>query len=121
MLQFMNNLPSHVVGIHATGEVTKDDYDKILVPKIDELAKRQGEINYLLVLETDVTNFSLGSWWGDLKLGLKHFTQWNKIAVVTNERGVEWFSDIFRFFIPGKSRGFPLNELDEAIKWISEQ
>lgn len=121
MLQFIKDLPDDVVGIHAIGEVTKDDYEKVLVPRIDELAKRQGEIKYLLVLETDVQNFSAGSWWEDLKIGLKNFTKWNKIAVVTDQKSVEWFSDVFRFFIPGKSKGFPLHEVDKAIRWISEK
>lgn len=116
----MNDLPPNVVGIHATGDVTQDDYEQVLLPRIDSLAKRQKEINYLLFLETDVTNFSLGAWWDDLKMGLKHFSQWNKIAVVTNEKGVEWFSNVFTHFIPGNSRGFPLDQLEEAKKWIAE-
>jgi hypothetical protein len=120
MLQFINDLPPHVVGIHAIGEVTKEDLDKVLIPRIDELVKKQGEINYLLVLETDVQNFTAGAWWNDIKTGIKHFTKWNKIAVVSDQKGVEWFSDMFRFFIPGKSKGFALTELDEAVKWISE-
>jgi hypothetical protein len=121
MLQFINDLPDYVVGIHAIGEVTKEDYEKVLLPRINDLVKRQGEINYLLVLETDVKNFSAGSWWEDLKLGLKNFKKWNKIAVVTDQKSVEWFSDIFRFFIIGKSKGFRLIELDKAIQWISEK
>jgi hypothetical protein len=121
MLQFIRDLEPHVVGIHAVGEVTKEDVETVLIPHIDDLVKRQGEINYLLVLETDVKNFTAGAWWGDLKVGLKNFTKWNKIAIVSNQKGVEWFSDVFRFFIPGKSKGFSLNELDEAVKWISEK
>lgn len=120
MLQFINDLPANVVGIHAIGEVTDDDYDEILIPRLDELAKRQGKINYLLVLETDVSNFTMAAWWDDLKLGLKHFTQWNKIAVVSDQKGVQWFTDTFTHFIPGKSKGFALDELDAAVKWITE-
>lgn len=121
MLQFIKDLPDDVVGIHATGEVTKEDYDKVLIPRIDDLAKKQGKIKYLLVLETDVSNFSAAAWWDDLKIGLKHFTEWNKIAVVTDQKGVEWFTDVFKYFIPGKSKGFPLNELDEAVRWITKK
>jgi hypothetical protein len=119
MLQFINDLEPHVVGIHAIGEVTKEDMETVLLPRIDDLVKRQGEINYLLVLETDVKNFTIGAWWDDLKLGLKNFTKWNKIAVVSDQKGVEWFTDAFRFFVPGKSKGFSLDELDEAIKWVT--
>jgi len=113
-------LPPHVVGIHAIGEVTDDDYEQVLMPLLDEMVRRQGEINYILILETNVSNFTMAAWWRDLNLMLKHFTQWKKIAVVTDQKGVEWFSDVFRFFIPGKSRGFSLDKLDEAVQWVSE-
>ncbi|MDO3643358.1 STAS/SEC14 domain-containing protein [Mucilaginibacter sp. L3T2-6] len=119
MLRYIKDLPDHVVGIHAVGEVSKEDYEKVLIPRLEELVARQGEINYLLVLETDVGNFTAGAWWDDFKLGLKHFTKWNKIAIVTDQKLVEWFSDAFRLFIPGKSRGFSMAELDDAVKWIS--
>ena len=122
MLQFIKGLPPHVVGIHAIGEVTKEDVERVLMPKIEDLVKRQGEINYLLVLETNIQNFTAGAMWvNDVKVGLKNFTKWNKIAVVSDQKVVEWFSDIFRFFIPGKSKGFPLSELDDAVKWIAEE
>jgi len=121
MLRYIKDLPDHVVGIHAAGEVSKDDYEKVLIPRIEELVRRQGEINYLLILETNVGNFTAGAWWDDFKLGLKHFTQWNRIAVVTDQKGVEWASDALRLFIPGKSRGYPMAELDAAIKWVSEK
>ena len=119
MLRYIKDLPDHVIGVHAAGEVSKDDYEKVFIPRLEELVERQGEINCLLILETDIGNFTAGAWWDDFKLGLKHFSQWNKIAIVTDQKLVEWFSDAFRLFIPGKSRGFSMTELDEAIKWVS--
>jgi hypothetical protein len=121
MLQFINDLEPHVVGIHAIGEVTKEDVATVLMPRIDELVAKQGEINYLLVLETDVQNWTAGAWWDDLKMGLKNFTKWNKIAVVSDQKGVEWFTNVFTFFVPGKSKGYPLAELEEAVKWVTEK
>ena len=119
MLKYISDLPSHVVGIHASGEVTKADMERVVIPRVDELVARQGEINYLLVLDTDVGNFTVGAWWDDIKLGLKNFSKWNRIAVVTDQKGVEWFTDVFRYFVPGKSKGFSMSELDEAVAWIS--
>ncbi|WP_454803013.1 STAS/SEC14 domain-containing protein [Mucilaginibacter phyllosphaerae] len=121
MLQFINDLAPHVVGIHAVGDVTKEDIENVLLPRINDLAARQGEINYLLVLETDVQNWTAGAWWDDIKMGFKNFTKWNKIAVVSDQKGVQWFTDAFRFFVPGKSKGYALEQLDEAIKWISSK
>lgn len=122
MLQFINDLPENIVGIHAVGEVTKEDIDTVLIPRLDDLVKRQGEINYMLVLETNAQNFSAGAWLDDVKVGLKHFTKWKKVAVVTDQKSVEWFtSHVFKFLIPGKAKGFSLDKLEEAVKWISEE
>lgn len=121
MLQFIKDLEPHVVGIHAIGEVTKEDMEKVLLPRIDELVARQGEINYLLVLETDVQNWTAGAWWDDIKMGLKNFTKWNKIAVVSDQKGVQWFTNAFTYFVPGKSKGFSLQQLDEAIAFVTEK
>ena len=102
------------------GEVSKEDYEKVFIPRLEEFVARQGEINYLLILETDIGNFTAGAWWDDFMLGLKHFTQWNKIAIVTDQKVVEWLSDVFTVFIPGKSKGFSMAQLDAAVKWVSE-
>lgn len=119
MLSIMHDLPPHVVGIRATGAVTKQDFDEVLKPALDALVKRTGKINYLLLLETTVSNFTLGAWVDDLALGLKHFTHWNRIAIVTNEKMVEKFSDAFNFMVPGQSKGFTLGELADAKEWVS--
>lgn len=121
MLQFINDLPAHVVGIRATGEVTKDDINTVLLPRLDELAERAGEINYILVLQTDVQNFTAAAWYEDLKAGIKHFTKWNKIAIVTGQKLVEKFTDLFSISIPGEAKGYKISELDDAVKWVSEK
>jgi hypothetical protein len=121
MLEQINDLPPHVVGIRATGEVTKEDMETVLLPKVKELVDREGKINYLLVLETGVQNFTLAAWWDDMKLGIANFTNWHRIAVVSDQKGVEWFTDMFRFFVPGTAKGFTLNELEEAKFWVAAE
>ena len=120
MLSLMTDLPSHVVGVKATGAVTKEDFDEVLKPALDALHKRTGKINYLLLLETTISNFTIGAWLDDLLVGLKHFTHWNRIAIVTNEKLVKKFSDAFSLFVPGESKGFTLIQLAEAKEWVSK-
>jgi len=91
-----------------------------LQPALAELKNRTGKINYLLHLETQVSNFTLGAWLKNLVVGLKHFTQWNRIVVVANETMVEKFSDAFSLVVPGKSKGFKPGELTKAKLWVSE-
>jgi hypothetical protein len=119
MLSLISGLPAHVVGVKATGEVDKNDFDNVLIPALDELVKRTGEIYYLLQLETPVSEFTAGAWMKDALVGLKHFTKWKKIAVVSDQKGVEKFTDAFSVLVPGKSKGYKPEELDEAKAWIS--
>jgi len=119
MLTLLKDLPPHVVGIKATGKVTKEECDKVLIPALDNLVERTGKINYLLLIETDLSNFTLGFLMDDIAVGVKHFSKWNKIAVVTHQKAVEKFSDMFSVIVPGESKGFKLEELATAKKWIS--
>lgn len=119
MLQFIKDLPSHVAGVHATGEVRDEDFEKVLTPLLNEMANNHGRINFLLVLDTKVSNFTWGALWKDLKLGLRHYRQWKKIAIVTDQKGVKLFSYVFRLILPDKSKCFPLDKLDEALRWVS--
>ncbi|MFL5809092.1 MAG: STAS/SEC14 domain-containing protein [Flavisolibacter sp.] len=121
MLQKINDIPSYVAGFRATGEVTKDDYDSILVPEIEKVGKQHGHIHFLMVLETPVKDFSLGAWMQDAWQGLKHFRGWKKVAIVTPEKGVEKFTNIFSAIIPGKAKGFPPEQFNEAKNWVATE
>lgn len=119
MIKLIQNLPANVLGIETEGEISKEDYDRVVVPKMNELANLKGEINYLVVLKTSVAEFSAGVWWDDFKLAIRHFSKWNKIAIVTDHDSIKKITDLFGFAFPGDPKGFKLSDYDEAVKWVS--
>lgn len=119
MLTIIPNLPDHIFGVRASDEVTQDDLKQVLLPGLEALSERYKEIYYLLVLETDVKNFTAGAWIQDLIAGVKHLTQWKKMAIVTDQKSVEKFTDIFSYVSPGEAKGYELSELPQAIDWLS--
>jgi len=121
MLQLINNLPPHVIGVHAFADVTETEYTDTLIPLFDKLLKKSKEINFILVLETKIKNFAPGMWCGNIKLGLKYFFKWKKVVLVTDQKGMLGHSDLFKYFIPGKFKSFPLDELDKAVRWVDEK
>jgi hypothetical protein len=121
MLQFISDLPPHVVGIHASGDVTQYEYEVTLIPLLDELLKKNKRINFILILETDIKDFTPGAWCGNVKIGLKYFFKWNKVVVVSDQKGVHGISDLFRYIIPGKYKSFPLDQIDKALRWVAEK
>jgi hypothetical protein len=121
MLTPIIGLPDYVLGITATGTVSREDMENVLQPALKSLVDKYDEIYYLLVLKTDVGSFTAGSWLQDMKAGIQNFTKWKKIAVVTDQSAVEKCTDVFSVLVPGESRGFDFNQLDEAIRWISNK
>lgn len=119
MLTIIPNLPDHVFGVRASDQVTQDDLKQVLLPGLEALSARYKEIYYLLVLETNVQNFTAGAWIQDLIAGVKHLTQWKKMAIVTDQKVVEKFTDIFSYVSPGEAKGYELSELPQAIDWLS--
>ncbi len=121
MVEVISGLPAYVAGFRATGKVTRDDYREVIYPLVDSIAKAFGKINYLLVIETPLSNYSTGAWIDDAVLGIKYFTKWNKLAVVSRSDGIKKFTDGFGKLIPGETKGFKLEELPVAKEWISKQ
>lgn len=120
MIEIIKDLPPHISGFRATGKVTKNDYETVLMPEVDRLAKSYGKINFLLFLDTEVGNYTAGAWLDDALLGLKHITKWHRMAIVSNQDAVKKITDVLGHLIPGKSKGFKISELEDAKKWVAE-
>ena len=121
MIEVLNGIPDYVAGFKATGKVTKEDYTNIVIPEIESILKQHGHIHFLLVLNTDVGNFTAGAWMNDALVGLKHLSKWKKMAIVSDQKGVEKVTDIISPIMPGESKGFALAELEEAKNWVSSE
>ena len=120
MLRQINYLPRHVTGVHAFDRVNETEYESALDELFDSMVKSHNKINFLLVHEADINNFSSGNWCGNIKLGLKYFFRWNKVVVVSDRKEVRGFSDFFKYILPGKFKSFPLDELHQAVRWVTE-
>ena len=118
MRHTIENLPPHVAGFIAKGFVTKTDYERTIAPALEAIQKEYDGIHFIMVLETKVGHFSLGSWVDDVKLTLKHFTKWRKVAIVSDEKLLDKFAYIISVLVPGEVKGFTLAERDEAITWV---
>ena len=55
----------NIVAFRALAEVTKDDFLTAVIPAVEHLVKQLNEINFLLVLDTDIQNFTAGAWLQD--------------------------------------------------------
>ena len=120
MIDLMTDLPDRVLGIRAHGEVVADDYKNVLVPAIEEKLTRHKKVRLLYVVDEDFTGYSGGAAWEDAKIGMKHLTSFERVAVVTDVDWIEKMIKAFGFALPGEVRVFDDDELERARRWISE-
>ena len=118
MIQLINS-PDNVAAFRALGEVTKKDYEEVVVPAVEAVVNRTDELNFLLELDTNLANFSAGAWWEDIMVGLKNFGKWHRAAIVTDSDTIVSFTNAFSYIAPGEYRGFKKDELEIALLWVA--
>ena len=119
MMKLLTNLPDHVVGVSATGQIDAKDYETVLIPAIDSALQKHKRIRVLYQLTTDFEGFTTGAMWDDAKLGLAHLRAWERIAVVTDVHWVANATRMFAFLLPGLVKVFSNEEQSDAEKWIA--
>ncbi|KUJ50999.1 STAS/SEC14 domain-containing protein [Chryseobacterium sp. JAH] len=117
MISIINDAPENVAAFNAKGDVTKEDFENLVIPHVKNKVEEFGELNYLLYLDTDLGNFTAGAWLQDALLGIKNITKWNRAAIVTDKEGVQNFTDIFSVVMPGEFKSFPKENLYNALYW----
>ncbi len=108
-----------MVAFKATGAVSKEDFDLVVVPAVEAIVSKTGELNYLFWIDTPLHNFTTGAWWQDAMIGLKKISKWNRAAIVSESQGINTFTNLFSIVMPGEFKGFKPAELDKAIVWVS--
>src|SRR5437763_15572910 len=88
MVELLKDFPPHVAAYRAVGKVHKEEYEQVVMARVDEVAAQYGKINFIVLLETDMENYSLGALADYLKVSFEHFSKWNRMAIVTDERWV---------------------------------
>jgi len=115
MISLIEGLPDDVVGIVATGKVTKTDCDRVFIPAVQQTLSRHDKIR----LYYELSSRFPGAAWEDLQVALEPSPQWARIAVVTDVGWVRHTVNALRFFIPGDIRVFATIRAQEGRDWIA--
>jgi len=119
MITQIEKLPLNMVGFRASGKITELDFSETVMPKVKELIKKTDKLNYMLVLDTSIKNFTAGAWFKDSIMGVKHLTKWNRAAIVSDIGAIRTFTEIFSILMPGEFKGFEHKDEQKAIDWVS--
>ena len=119
MIETIEGLPNGTVGFAAKNRVTRRDYEEVLVPKVEDAFRRHDRVRCYYELGAGFSGFEAGAVWEDFKIGLGHWSHWEKVAVVTDTEWIRYAVNGFRFLMPGDVRVFPTSCAAEARAWIA--
>ena len=116
MIEVINGLPDNVLGIVATGKVTRRDCAEVLVPALE----RAGEWHHRLRLYYEIRSRFPGAAWEEMQLGVAQSPNWERIAIVSDVAWIKHTVQALRLLIPGDIRVFATTETPEGLAWITD-
>ncbi len=105
------------LSLKAVGKLTHEDYE-IITPMIDAALECVKEPKVKVLIDgTEMEGWELRAAWDDFKLGLKHGSEFDKIAIYGNKNWQEITAKIGGWFISGEVQYF--ESYDEALAWLN--
>ena len=120
MIEQLAGLPAGTLGFRARGQVTAEDYERVIVPDVEAAFALNRKLRLLYHAGEDFTGFDPGAMWDDAKLGFRHFSGWDRVALVTDVPWLRTATKATRFLVPADFRLFARAELEQATRWIAE-
>lgn len=118
MIEFLKDSNGNTLIAKATNKLTVDDYEKIFIPKLNELLDNYKKIKIVFYFTENFKGWELGAAWDDAKFGINHRNDMEKIAVVGGPKWVEWCTKLSKHFFKCEIKHFDVTKLEEAINWI---
>ncbi len=104
------------LSLKAQGKLTHADYE-VITPMIDSALEgvKSPKIN-AFIDGTELEGWEARAMWDDFKIGLKHGSEFEKVAIYGNKKWQERLSKIGSWFISGQVRFFEDDK--EALSWL---
>lgn len=119
MIDLIEGLGEGVVGARAVGKVTAEDYESTLIPAVETALAIEGKARMLYVMGSDFEGYEAEAALDDARMGLHHWSDFERIAVVTDHDMYRTMIKGFGFMMPGEVKVFGVDELDDAKEWIA--
>lgn len=116
MLQLLEESKGDLVAFRISGHVDKNDYD-IMLPILEEKIKQYGKINVYAEMQ-EIEDYTLQALWEDLKFDFRHAADFNKAALVGEQKWLDWLTIAASPFTSATVKHFTLDQRLQALAWI---
>ncbi len=118
MFEILQESQGNVLGVRATGKLTKEDYDEVLIPRLEAVAKEEGKVRLLLYLDEGFQGWEPMAMVEDFKVGIgKYRKDVGKLALVGGPEWVKLLIDLDSILPGAEMKTFSGDQLQEAWDW----
>ncbi len=118
MIETLYTGSQKVAGFKLSGKLHDDDYRQF-VPTIETLLNAEGRVRMFVQFE-DFHGWDLHAAWDDFKFAMRHYSDFDRIAMVGDRRWEKWMVQVCKPFTKAKVRYFDISQIDDAWAWLRE-
>jgi hypothetical protein len=119
MIERLHDLPAGVDGLRAKGKVTREDYERVLQPILEEARSQGRRIRLIYQFGPEFEGFTAGGAWEDARLGLRYLRLFERCAIVSDVAWVRESSRLVGAMMPCPVRVFSNEQWQEALAWLA--
>jgi SpoIIAA-like len=119
MLQRLTDLPRGVEGLRAVGKLSKDDYEQVMEPLLDEARREGRRLRFLYQFGPEFEGFTAGAAWEDARIGLHSLRLFDGCAIVSDVGWIRESARLAGFLLPCPVRVFENRERSAAAQWLA--
>lgn len=117
-VQLTSQHAGKVLTINASDKLTGEDYDHFL-PEAERLIEQHGKLRVLFDMR-DFHGWELSALWKDIKFDMKHFSDFERLAMVGDSKWERWMATFCKPFTTAEIRYFDQSDAEAAREWIEE-
>ncbi|MGW2638955.1 STAS/SEC14 domain-containing protein [Streptomyces sp. NPDC001348] len=118
MLDRVQDVPSGIDAVRAIGTVSKDDYEAVIEPLVDDARSEDRRIRLLYEFGPEFQSLSPAAGWEDLKVGIGAMRLFEGCAVVSDIGWIRQSTRLAGFLMPCPVRVFACQDREEALRWL---
>lgn len=118
MLERIVDLPPSIDGLRATGRVSKEDYEHVFGPLLEQARSTGRRLRLLYHFGPEFQGFTPGAAWEDMQLGLRHLRLFERCAIVTDKDWLRGAARAAGLMMPCPLKVFHDSEWNAAVAWL---
>jgi hypothetical protein len=118
VIEKLTDVPPVIDGVRAGGLLTRQEYDEVVLPLLQEAERADRKMRILCEIEDDYAGVTPAALWEDLRLGTRAIGRFAAFAVVTDVGWLRAACRLAAVVVPYPLRVFGSDQREDAVAWL---